>query len=43
MAAEREPLYRETAELVVETDGLSFHRLVEQVVQRLGGAQGPTG
>jgi shikimate kinase len=41
MAAEREPLYRDTAELVIETDGLSFHRLVDRVVQHLrpSGAQ----
>ena len=38
MAEEREPLYRETAEFVVDTDGRSFHRLVDEVVQRLGGA-----
>jgi len=41
MAAEREPLYRDTAELVIDTDGLSFHRLVDRVVQHLrpNGAQ----
>ena len=32
----REPLYRETAELVIPTEGLPFSRLVEDVVQRLG-------
>ncbi len=33
---ERERHYRETAATVIETDGLSFRRLVEEVVQRLG-------
>jgi len=35
MFDEREPLYRETAEIVITTEGLSFHRLVDAVVQRL--------
>jgi len=35
MFDEREPLYRETAEIVIATEGLSFHRLVDTVVQRL--------
>ena len=35
MAVERGPLYRETAELVIETDGLSFHRLVDRVEKHL--------
>jgi shikimate kinase len=36
MASEREPLYRETAEFMIETEGLSFRRLVDAVVLRLG-------
>jgi shikimate kinase len=43
MAAEREPLYRDTAEFVIETDGLSFHRLVDRVVLQLGSVAGPRG
>ena len=35
LSAEREPLYRETAHIVVETDGLPFGRLVEEVVRRV--------
>jgi len=41
MAEERGPLYRETAEFVIETDGRSFHRLVEDVVQQLGATGAP--
>ena len=41
MFDERDPLYRETAEIVITTEGLSFHRLVEDVVQRLGAADEP--
>jgi shikimate kinase len=43
MAVEREPLYRDTAEFVIETDGLSFHRLVDRVVLQLGSVAGPRG
>jgi len=38
MFDERDPLYRETAEIVITTEGLSFHRLVENVVKCLGPA-----
>jgi len=41
MFEEREPLYRETAEIVITTEGLSFHHLVDDVVQRLGTAGEP--
>ena len=36
MSAEREPLYEETAAIVIDTDGLPFDRLVDQVVRRIG-------
>ena len=39
--AQRDPLYRETAEIMITTEGLSFHRLVEDVVRRLGAADEP--
>jgi len=42
MFDERDPLYRETAEIVITTEGLSFHRLVEDVVQRLSPADEST-
>jgi shikimate kinase len=35
MVAEREPLYQETASLVVDTDELSFHGLVQELTRRL--------
>jgi len=37
LRAEREPLYRETAHVVVEVDGLPFDRLVEEIVRRVTG------
>lgn len=36
LRAEREPLYRETAHVVVEIEGLPFDRLVDEVVRRVG-------
>ena len=35
LSAEREPLYRETAHIVVETEGVPFGRLVDEVVRRV--------
>ena len=35
LSAERDPLYRETAHVVVEVDGLPFDRLVEEIVRRV--------
>jgi len=35
LRAERDPLYRETAHIVVRTDGLPFTRLVDEVERRL--------
>jgi shikimate kinase len=35
LRAEREPLYRETAHVVVEVDGLPFDRLVDEIVLRV--------
>ncbi|MEO5843205.1 MAG: shikimate kinase [Caldimonas sp.] len=35
LAEEREPLYRETAHIVVATEGLPFGRLVDEVVRRV--------
>jgi len=32
---DREPLYQETAAIVIDTDGLSFDRLVEEVARRV--------
>ena len=32
MSVEREPLYEQTAHVVIDTDGISFQRLVDQVV-----------
>jgi shikimate kinase len=37
MSAEREPLYLETAHIVVDVEGLSFDRLVDTVLARLAG------
>ena len=36
LSAERAPLYEETAAIVIDTDGLSFDRLVDEVVRRVG-------
>ena len=36
MSAEREPLYARPRAIVIETDGLSFDRLVDEVVRRVG-------
>jgi len=35
MSAEREPLYLETAAIVVDIEGLPFRRVVEEVLRRL--------
>jgi shikimate kinase len=35
MSAEREPLYEDTAAIVIDTDGLSFDHLVERLIERL--------
>jgi len=35
LSAERDPLYRETAHIVVRTDGLSFNRLADEVERRI--------
>jgi shikimate kinase len=35
MSAEREPLYRETASIVIPVDRLPLHRVVAQVMQQL--------
>jgi shikimate kinase len=35
LSADRDPLYRETAHIVVRTDGLPFGRLVDEVVRRI--------
>lgn len=35
LSAEREPLYRDTAHIVVETEGLPFGRLVDELVRRV--------
>jgi shikimate kinase len=37
MSAEREPLYLETAHIVVDIEGLSFDRLADTVLARLAG------
>ena len=37
LSAERDPLYRETAHIVVKTDGLPFGRLVDEVARRIAG------
>lgn len=36
LRAEREPLYRETAHIVVAVEGLPLDRLVDEIVSRLG-------
>ncbi len=36
LAAAREPLYRQIAEVVVDTRGLSFEQVVDTIVQQLG-------
>jgi shikimate kinase len=38
MSAERGPLYEETAHIVIDTDGLAFDHLVEEVVRRVSPA-----
>ena len=35
LSAERDPLYRETAHIVIHTDGLQFGRLVDEVERRI--------
>ena len=40
LSDERDPLYRETAHIVVETDGLPFGRLVDEVVRRVAAEKG---
>ena len=35
LAAERGPLYEQTAHVVIDTDGLAFDRLVDEVVRRV--------
>jgi shikimate kinase len=40
LSAERDPLYRETAHIVVETEGLPFGRLVDEVVRRVAAEDG---
>jgi len=40
LSAERDPLYRETAHIVVRADGLSFGRLADEVVRRISGENG---
>ena len=35
MSAEREPLYRETAGIVVDIEGRPFDRVVDEILQRL--------
>jgi shikimate kinase len=35
LAEEREPLYRETAAIVVDVQGLSFDRLVDTVLDQV--------
>ncbi len=41
LSDEREPLYREAAHIVVETEGLPFARLVDEVVRRVAAESGP--
>jgi shikimate kinase len=36
LLAARDPLYREIADLVVETDGRSVHSVVQEILRRLG-------
>ena len=40
LSAVRDPLYRETAHIVVHTDGLPFGRLVDEVERRVAGENG---
>jgi shikimate kinase len=40
LSAERDPLYRETAHIVVQTDGRPLERLVDEVVRRIPGEEG---
>ena len=40
LSAERDPLYRETAHIVVRTDGLPFNRLVDEVERRIAEENG---
>ena len=40
LSAERDPLYRETARIVVEIEGLPFGRLVDEVVRRVAAEDG---
>ena len=35
MTAERAPLYRQTAAIVIETDGFSFNGVVDELVARV--------
>jgi len=41
LSAERDPLYRETAHIVVRTDGLPFGRVVDEVARRITAQNGP--
>jgi shikimate kinase len=41
LSTERGPLYRETAHIVVQTDGVPFGRLVDEVVRRAAGENQP--
>ena len=41
LSAARDPLYRETAHHVVQTDGLPFGRLVDEVVRRVSADNAP--
>jgi shikimate kinase len=41
LSAERDPLYRETAHIIVRTDGLPFGRLVDEVARRISAQNGP--
>ena len=40
MSAEREPLYRETAQLVIKVDGLTFERVADEVMRRVAADEG---
>ena len=40
MSAEREPLYLETAAIVVDIEGLPFGRVVDEVLRRLDAEAG---
>jgi len=41
MHAERAPLYEEIAHLVIDTDGLPFGRIVDDVVRGVSAEAGP--